>query len=95
MLGSASILVLRWQATGVCLVAELLACNCEANAGCCVSALCIHLHSVAGVHEPLCLPGCSVPSIGVYELVGNVPAFVPCVLLMCESVSKEVCVVRL
>lgn len=37
--GGFGVLVLRWQAVGVCLVAELLPCNCEVSDGCRVSAL--------------------------------------------------------
>lgn len=37
--GGFGVLVLRWQAVGVCLVAELLTCSCEGSAACCVSGL--------------------------------------------------------
>lgn len=47
VLGSSSILVLRWQATGVCLVAELLACSWEADAGCCASPSAVWLECMS------------------------------------------------
>lgn len=85
----ARVLVLRWQAGGVCLVVELLSCKCEA--GCCVSDLC--LHRVAGVSVLLPPPVCSpIPGVvGLWGPMGSVSAFVPCVLWMCECLPGGVC----
>lgn len=86
----ARVLVLRWQAGGVCLVAELLSCKCEA--GCCVSDLC--LHRVAGVS--VFLPPACVFSHS-RSWLGSGGPWVVCLLLCpvccrCVSVSQEVCV---